>query len=141
MKLLQDWKTVAYKVICSTLPAVLHQPVFNASLSAGWDAAVDARVRCQLVLTLLFPAIVHEAGDHRLGSVSQEFGRSSLGCTGTKEEGPLNEILNRIQTVFDSEFHLATLLPLCWYLPRRTGRIPAIHYRACAGDARTRQHG
>ena len=30
------------------------------------------------------------------------FGRSFLGCTGTWAEGPVNEIPNRIQTVFDS---------------------------------------
>ena len=37
----------------------------------------------------------------------------SLGLPPTRAEGPLNEILNRIQFVFDSEFYLAALLPLC----------------------------
>ena len=37
----------------------------------------------------------------------------SLGLPPTRAEGLLNEIPNRIQFVFDSEFYLAALLPLC----------------------------
>ena len=42
----------------------------------------------------------HTSWDQTLSNVLQDFGWSFLGCTGTSAEWPVNEILNRIQTVF-----------------------------------------
>ena len=45
-------------------------------------------------------------------SVSPEFSRSFLGCTGTRAEGLLNETSNKLLFLLDSEFHLSALVPV-----------------------------